>query len=111
MNPLKELKVRVSIDGRRETMYSDAIYRENLDFMQGRGQWDRLVNRQETELALVHRHRPVFDLMKQKAGWVLVYQDELCALFAREGSPSLAQIRQAPVPDLPADGGGLPFPQ
>ena len=104
-------QIRVSIDGRRETIYSDAIYRENLDFMHGRGQWDRLVDRAETQLALVHRHRPVFDLMKQKPGWILVYQDALCALFAREGSPSLAQIRQSPVPDLPADGGGLSFPQ
>jgi hypothetical protein len=104
-------QVQVSVDGRRETIYNDAIYQENLDFMYGRGQWDRLVDRPETELALVHRHRPVFELMKQKPGWILVYQDALCALFAREGSPSLEQIRQAPVPDLPADGGGLPFPQ
>jgi hypothetical protein len=104
-------QVRVSIDGRRETIYSGAIYRENLDFMHGRGQWDMLVDRPETQLALVHRSRPVFRLMKQKPGWILVYQDALCALFAREGSPALAQIRQAPVPDLPADGGGLPFPQ
>jgi hypothetical protein len=104
-------RVRVSIDGRRETIYSDAVYRENLDFMLGRGQWDRLIDRPETDLALVHRKRPVFDLMKEKPGWILVYQDALCALFAREGSPSLAQLRQAPVPDLPADGGGLPFPR
>jgi hypothetical protein len=104
-------QVQVSIDGRRETTYSDAIYRENLDFMHGRGQWDRLVDRAETQLALVQRSRPVFKLMKQKQGWILVYQDALCALFAREGSPALEQIRQAPVPDLPADGGGLSFPQ
>jgi hypothetical protein len=104
-------QVRVSVDGRRETIYSDAIYRENLDFMNGQGQWARLIDRPETELALVHRHRPVFDLMKQKPGWVLVYQDALCALFAREGSSSLEQIRQAPVSDLPTDGRGLSFPQ
>jgi hypothetical protein len=104
-------QIRVSIDGRRETIYSDAIYRENLDFMHGRGQWDRLIDRPETQLALVHRSRPVFNLMKQKPGWILVYQDALCALFAREGSPVLTQTRQTPVPDLPADGGGLPFPQ
>jgi hypothetical protein len=104
-------QLKVSIDGRRETIYSDAIYRENLDFMLGRVRWDRLVDRPGTELALVDRKRPVFDLMKQKRGWILVYQDALCALFAREGSPSLAQIRQAQVPDLPPDGRGLAFPQ
>jgi hypothetical protein len=104
-------QVRVSIDGRRETIYTDAIYRENLDFMHGQGQWDRLVDRPETELALVDRHRPVFDRMQQKPGWALAYEDTVCALFAREGSPALAQIRQAPVPDLPVDGEGLPFPQ
>jgi hypothetical protein len=104
-------QIKVSIDGRRETIYTHAIYRENLNFMWGQGNWDRLVDRPETELALVHRKRPVFDLMKQKPGWILVYQDALCALFAREGSPALAQIRQAPVPDLPADGEGLSFPR
>jgi hypothetical protein len=104
-------RVRVSIDGRRETIYSDAIYRENLDFMLGREHWDRLADRPETELALVDRKRPVFDLMKQKPGWILVYQDTLSALFVREGSPILAQIRQASVPDLPVDGGGLSFPR
>jgi hypothetical protein len=104
-------RVRVSIDGRRETIYSDAVYRENLDLMLGRGRWDTLVDRPETGLALVHRGRPVFELMKQKPGWILAYQDELCAIFAREGSPALAQLRRAPVPDLPDDGAGLSFPR
>jgi hypothetical protein len=103
--------IQVSIDGRRETTYSDAIYRENLDFMLGRGRWDKLIQRPETQLALVHRQRPVFELMKQQPGWLLVYQDSLCAVFVRAESPLLAQIRQAPAPDLPPDGSGLSFPQ
>jgi hypothetical protein len=103
--------IQVSMDGRRETIYSDTIYRENLDFMLGRAEWERLIERPETQLALVHRQRPVFELMKQQPGWQLVYQDSLCAVFVRAESPLVAQIRRASVPDLPPDGSGLSFPQ
>jgi hypothetical protein len=103
-------QVQVSIDGRRETVYTDAVYRENLDFMLGQGDWDRLADRPETELALVHRRRPVFDLMKQRPDWVLAYEDALSAIFVREGSPLAARLQQAAAPSLPPDGKGLSFP-
>ena len=34
--------VKVSIDGRRETVYSDEAYRESRDFERGSGVWDAL---------------------------------------------------------------------
>ncbi len=103
--------VQVSVDGRRETVYPEAVYRENLDFMLGADRWDRLVDRPETELALVDRERPVYTLMLKKAGWVLAYEDQAAAVFVRAGSPlSGALDPSAAPPEWPADGAGLAFP-
>ena len=33
-------EVKVSMDGRRETIYSDEMYRQSCDFELGRGIWD-----------------------------------------------------------------------
>ena len=35
--------VKVSIDGRRETIYSDEAYRQSRDFERGSGVWDALL--------------------------------------------------------------------
>lgn len=103
-------QVKVSVDGRRETVYSDAVYRENLDWMLGEGKWDRLVERPETDTALVDRARPVYELMRVKDGWALAYEDEAAALFVREGSAWLARIAAVEPPNWPANGAGLAFP-
>ena len=102
--------IKVSVDGRRETVYAEAIYRENLDFMRGEGQWDRLVDRPETDVALVDRERPVYNLMREKAGWVLAYEDKAAAIFLRSGSPLQAAIERVQPPEWHADGAGLAFP-
>src|SRR5207248_600661 len=44
--------IRVSIDGRRETIYSDKAYRQSLDFERGTGVWDALLKTAPTDLVL-----------------------------------------------------------
>ena len=78
--------------------------------MRGEGQWDRLVDRPETDIALVDRERRAYGLMRQKAGWVLAYEDSAAALFVRSGSPLQAAIAAVEPPEWPADGAGLGFP-
>jgi hypothetical protein len=102
--------IKVSVDGRRETVYSDKIHELNLNFMRGTGDWDALLRDHDTHLALVNKEFPVFNLMKSKPGWALVYQDPIGGLFAREGSSALEKLRGTPVPAAPHDGAGLCFP-
>ncbi len=45
-------RVKVSIDGRRETVYSDEMYRQYRDFEQGTGVWDALLKTSKTDLVL-----------------------------------------------------------
>ena len=102
--------LRVSVDGRRETVYDEEIYSANIQFIFGVGDWDRLLDDHPTDLALVPRHLPVYNLLLLKPGWSPVYEDDVAAVFARDGSPLAARIRATPPPDLPPDGGGLRFP-
>ena len=102
--------VRVSVDGRRETMYSPEIYKENLAFKYGEGDWDALLRKHETHMALVRTGFPTFNLLKLEPGWRLVYQDSLAALFGRDGLPIVETLQRTATPELPADGAGLCFP-
>lgn len=87
--------VKVSIDGRRETAYTADVYRENLDLMFGLGEWDRLIERPETDLALIGKSYPAYNLMAMRPDWVPVYEDAASALFARKGSALIEPLRLA----------------
>lgn len=103
--------VQVSLDGRRETVYSDEIYKEQTNFRDGVGEWDKILKRPGTELALVSKGMPVFALMSLLPDWTLVSQDDLSALFARKGSNALELlIRTKPNMALPTNGKGLYVP-
>lgn len=103
-------RIKVSLDGRRETVYSEAIYQENLRFFSGIGDWGALLRRHETHMALIQRGQAVYNLMKLTPGWVLVYEDPLCGLFARADGPFVRRIQATPLPTLPYNGVGLCFP-
>jgi hypothetical protein len=102
--------VKVSIDGRRETVYSDEVYRETLDFEQGTGAWDALLKSSATDLVLAHIGSPTANLMSRAEGWLPLYHDTFCVLFIRARHPSLDRILANPVPSLPDNGDGLCFP-
>lgn len=103
-------RIKVSVDGRREALYDGPEYRDNLRFMFGTGEWDALLTRYDTHLALVATSRPVFNLMKLQPGWSLLYEDPLSALFGKDGLPILDPIRRTSLPPVPYNGAGLCFP-
>ena len=102
--------VKVSVDGRRETMYAPEIYGETLAFKYGEGDWDALLRKHDTHMALVRTGFPTFNLLKLEPGWRLVYRDSLAALFGREDLPIVETLRRTALPGLPPDGAGLCFP-
>jgi len=105
-----EPRVKVSIDGRRETVYSDETYRQSRDFEQGTGAWDALLKTSNTDLVLAPIGSPTANLLSKTAGWVPLYHDTFCLLFMREGFPGLSEIVESPIPSLPDNGVGLCFP-
>ncbi len=103
-------QVQVSMDGRRETVYPDDIYRANLDFEFGTGNWDAVLTSHPADMALVDKHEVAYNLMRLKPGWVSVYEDDAAAIFVPQGSPLIEKFRQIPRSTLPPDGDGLNFP-
>jgi len=103
-------QVKVSMDGRRETVYSDEVYAQNLRFVRGEGNWDALLTTYPTDMALVRADGPADNLLRLKPGWDLVYEDSVSALFVREDSPLREQLQAASLPEIPYDGRGLCFP-
>lgn len=100
----------VSWDGRRETVYSEEIHSQNLNFFLGRGDWEELLREHETDLVLTPVGLPVYNLLEEKRPWIVVYEDRFAAVFAREGSSQAERILSTRAPDLPPDGDGLHFP-
>jgi hypothetical protein len=103
-------QIKVSIDGRRETVYSRRPYAENLLFTTGLGDWDGILKKPETHLALVSKAFPVFNLMKLKPGWTLVYEDPMSGIFVRQGSALEDKVRLIKEPGVSHNGAGLCFP-
>ncbi len=111
-------EIKVSIDGRRETVYSDERLTRNLNFAFGQGDWDAVLERDPADIVLVSKRwtggakmaGPAYNLMSLKPGWVLVHEDSTSALFGRETWPQLSGLQKTPVPSLPDDGKGLCFP-
>jgi hypothetical protein len=107
-------EVRVSVDGRRESTYSEEVYAENMSFLYGTSAWDKLIEQHPshpTDLVLLRKDFPVYNLMKLKGKWELVYEDAYCAIFVPRGSAQGERIRaMAPRTDIPENGAGLCFP-
>lgn len=101
---------RVSMDGRRETVYSEAIYQMNMDFLYGHDDWDRLLEERSPDLVVTQKEFPSHNLMLLRPGWALVYEDPLGGIFAPVDSPLREKLEQAPRPDLSYDGDGMVFP-
>lgn len=79
-------QVKVSMDGRRETVYAKKFYDENLNFIRGLGQWNAIIDDYPTDMALVSKDFPVYNLLKLDTEWMPIYSDSLSALFVRRGS-------------------------
>ncbi len=101
--------IKVSVDGRRETVYSPEVYEKNLGFLLGLGRWDQLLDDYPTDMVLVNDHTPIYNLMKLKSGWVLIYSDAAGDLYVRLGSPLETPLKQAVQEYTPIEDRGL-FP-
>lgn len=100
-------RIRVSIDGRRETVYPDSLRNSAFRLMRGEGNWDQLVRDPRTDLVLASVGSPAYNLMRLRADWTLAYSDDTATVFARVGSALLRAIGDARPPDVSTDGAGL----
>lgn len=103
-------RIRVGMDGRRETVYPDSIYRSYLRFIGGTEDWDAFLETGPADLALVPPNKPAYNLLNLDVGWALAYEDSVAGLFGRSGSALTDRVRNTPAPEVPVDGEGTCFP-
>jgi hypothetical protein len=79
-------QVKVSFDGRYETVYRLSTTTDNLNFMASHGDWRRLLREYPTDMVLVDRRSPAVNAMANEPDWMAVYADPISALFLRRGT-------------------------
>jgi hypothetical protein len=103
--------IKVSMDGRRETIYPRTVYDEDQQFLFGLGRWDVLLARGNPSLILMSRNFAADNLIRQSPEWHVMYADERCTLFARAGSvQEKALLAHMPPPPSVPDEARLSFP-
>ncbi|MFW6192831.1 MAG: hypothetical protein ACOC83_05020 [Gemmatimonadota bacterium] len=88
-------RVRVGMDGRRETVYPDSVYEDYKAFRAGAGDWRRWLERYGADLALVMTESPPDNLLALKDGWREVHRDDAAALYGREAWPGTERVAEA----------------
>lgn len=103
-------EIRVSMDGRRETVYSDSVYRESRNFQEGKGNWDAVLSDSPTDMSLVPLGSPTANLLSLHQEWQPVYQDSLAVIHARADFAGIERLAATRVPAVSRDGAGTCFP-
>jgi len=87
--------IKVSVDGRRETVYPETVYQDNQNFKFGQRSWDALLRKYNTDLALVLSEGAAANLLELAPGWTRVHQDAISALFVRNDSGKVEALLAA----------------
>ena len=82
-------RVKVMVDGRRETVYPQDIYQQYLNFQSGVNDWDRLLRDHPADVALLERNSVSANLLRLEDNWTLVYQDDVAIILARRRTAAL----------------------
>ena len=101
-------EVLVSTDGRRETVYPEQVYRDNVRFYLGADPDAVLLTRYATDVVLADKAAGMTDFMRGRSDWQVVYEDDVSALFVPRGSPLVETLGEAQ--SVPMVGDGLRFP-
>lgn len=87
--------IKVSMDGRRETVYSEEKYQIYNSFVYGINNWDSLLDDFDTNIVLIASYGPAYNLLKLKEGWELIYEDATSALFVSKKYSHIAIIKES----------------
>jgi hypothetical protein len=88
-------QIRVSLDGRFATVFSERIVEENFDFFSGAPGWRRLVDQYPTEAALVPVGSPC--PIGQLSGWQRAYGDRVAEIYVRADRANAFELPAVPA--------------
>jgi hypothetical protein len=87
--------IKVSVDGRRETVYNDEVLKQNLRLLVVFSDWEELLDKYPTDLVLLPNGSPGDSVLQLHPDWQLIYQDQASALHARKGGKSAEVLLEA----------------
>lgn len=104
--------VRVGMDGRRETVYPDSVYRAYLRYRAGEEDWDAWLDDYGADMALVRAGSPPDNLLSLEPRWREAHRDDVAALHGRRGWSGTRRVAAAsadreafePIRCFPDDG-------
>lgn len=73
--------IKVSLDGRYETVYPEEVVEDNMRFISGNKEWYSILMKYRPDFVLVSKYDPVYILMLSQSGWPLIYTDNEGLLF------------------------------
>lgn len=85
-------KLKVSIDGRTQVVYSPVVRLANRCFREGLSTWDIILKKFPVDFVLIAKDTAAYNLMKLYPGWILVCEDENSALFCPQISRFSEQL-------------------
>jgi hypothetical protein len=94
--------VKVSMDGRYEAAYPNAVAEESYKFFMGEPGWQRILTAYPTDVLLMPIQLPLARLMPEATGWRRVYADPAFVLYIRPGL-TLPAVDHDPV-DMASSG-------
>lgn len=94
---------KVFVDGRYDTVFSDRIIKDYLDFHFDLPRGSEVLGSYAHDFVLISPEGKTYDLMTRAREWQVVYRDPSAVLFARAGSPA-TKIPGAPVTGLAPAG-------
>jgi hypothetical protein len=81
-------RIKVGMDGRRETVYPEKMYAEYVNFYAGIGMWEAVLKDYPTDMVLMQSGSAPVNLLRLDPDWQQVYADHLSTLFVRRDSPA-----------------------
>lgn len=96
-------RLRVSIDGRRETLYPPDVLRANLAFLDALPGWRHMLDDHETDLALLSPRFAVYERLAAEPDWRLALTDGVSGLFVRRGTGADLALERTPPPAIESE--------
>ena len=94
-------RIKVMVDGRRETVYPENVYQQYLDFQAGTGDWEKLLRDRPADVALLDKNSVSANLLRLKSDWISVYEDDVAVILARRDSLSAEVLRRTVAKSTP----------
>jgi hypothetical protein len=85
-------RMQVSIDGRRETVYSESVQTRHFDFFFDRGAGAALPDDLAADYVWIPRILPAVPRLENDRRWIEAYKDDQAVIFVRAGRPSTGTL-------------------